>query len=369
MFDHRARTAALALCFSGFASTSLAAIQIAPPDDDQLSDPPGHLEKPDDPPGDRPEHPPTAPPRNPLSPIGVPIIQVNTDEAGMNILNDAANEPSIAVDPADPDNMAIGWRQFDTVNSNFRQAGWAFTTDGGQTWTFPGRIEAGNFRSDPVLDVDQSGRFYYYSLRSNFLTDFFLSDDGGQTWGPRIPAFGGDKQWFTIDNSGGIGDGNVYGTWSVNAGCCGLRAFIRSTDGLNTVEEPIQVPLTPIWGAMDVGPDGALFITGIEPGNSSNFVVARSMNAQDPDESPVFEHVVVVDLDGRMTAFADPNPAGLLGQAWVAADPSRPGNVYLFCTVDRPGQGLELDAMFARSTDNGETWKLAETRDFTEAMR
>src|SRR4029077_17896535 len=40
--------------------------------------------------------------------------QVNVDAAGHNILGDAANEPSICVDPTNANRMAIGWRQFDS---------------------------------------------------------------------------------------------------------------------------------------------------------------------------------------------------------------------------------------------------------------
>src|SRR5205085_12652598 len=47
--------------------------------------------------------------------------QVNVDASGMNITGDAANEPSIAVDPTNHNRMVIGWRQFDSVTSNFRQ--------------------------------------------------------------------------------------------------------------------------------------------------------------------------------------------------------------------------------------------------------
>jgi len=61
-------------------------------------------------------------------------FQVNVDANHQNILGDAANEPSIAVDPTDGNKMTIGWRQFNTVNSNFRQGGWGYTTDGGTTW-------------------------------------------------------------------------------------------------------------------------------------------------------------------------------------------------------------------------------------------
>src|SRR5689334_626620 len=61
--------------------------------------------------------------------------QVNVDNNGQNITGDAANEPSIAVDPTDHNKMVIGWRQFDSVSSNFRQAGFGFTNNGGTSWT------------------------------------------------------------------------------------------------------------------------------------------------------------------------------------------------------------------------------------------
>ena len=37
--------------------------------------------------------------------------------SGNNIVGDAANEPSIAVDPTDGNKMTIGWRQFNSVQS------------------------------------------------------------------------------------------------------------------------------------------------------------------------------------------------------------------------------------------------------------
>ena len=88
-----------------------------------------------------------------ISPFGTfTSYQVNVDAQGNNIVGDAANEPSIAVDPTDGNKMTIGWRQFNSVQSNFRQGGWGFTTDGGIHWTFPGVLENNVFRSDPVLD-------------------------------------------------------------------------------------------------------------------------------------------------------------------------------------------------------------------------
>src|SRR5262245_58452928 len=84
-------------------------------------------------------------------------FQVNVDASGNNILGDAANEPSISVDPTDGNKIAVGWRQFDTVQSDFRQAGYGFTTDGGTTWTFPGVLQDNVFRSDPVTNSDETG--------------------------------------------------------------------------------------------------------------------------------------------------------------------------------------------------------------------
>ena len=109
--------------------------------------------------------------------------QVNVDANGNNIVGDAANEPSISVDPTDGNKMAIGWRQFDTITSNFREAGVGYTTDAGITWHFPGPLDNGVFRSDPVTNSDETGRFFYLSLLvNNFCGDIWRSINGGQNW-------------------------------------------------------------------------------------------------------------------------------------------------------------------------------------------
>ena len=63
--------------------------------------------------------------------------QVNVDASGNNRIGDAANEPSICVDRNNPNRMSIGWRQFNSVASNFREAGFAYTTNGGTRWIAP----------------------------------------------------------------------------------------------------------------------------------------------------------------------------------------------------------------------------------------
>ena len=288
------------------------------------------------------------------------MVQVNVDSNGNNILGDAANEPSLAIDQLDPSKMVIGWRQFDNINSDFRQAGYGYTTDSGQTWTFPGKINAGVFRSDPVLGSDSSGILYYNSLTfdgSNYLCKVFRSQDGGETWDSGIDAHGGDKQWMTIDKSGGIGLGNIYSSWTSYYSSCQPGFFTRSTDGGNSFESCIYVDGDPYWGTQTVGINGELYISG--GGSFGGAVVSRSDNAKDPGSIITWSNIAQVDLDGYISAYERVNPAGLVGQVNIDVDrsdgPGR-GNVYVLASVVRNSNSDSADVMFSRSADSGFTW-------------
>jgi len=276
-------------------------------------------------------------------------IQVNVDSTGANVLGDAANEPSIAVDPTNPARMAIGWRQFDTVESTFREAGVGYSTDGGLTW-HAGKIDPGVFHSDPVLASDALGKFFYMGAtieNARIVTHLFSSSDQGASWGPRVPAFGGDKEWMTIDRTEGPGRGFIYELWSEDP-----PTFSRSVDGGQSFQSPISIPLTPRNGTMDVGPDGTLYLVGSP--DYISFAVSRSTDAQIAAESPTFT-TVPVDLGGS-PGFGVPNGDGFLGQPWIAVDrsPGRLGWIYVLCSVQTPTD--PMDVMFTRSTDNGQTW-------------
>src|SRR5215216_5815289 len=139
MKSSTASTASLFLCLPWILSlTSLSAQTLAPIRKLPLNEP---LETSKNMPPAPPQKIETSP--RMISPHGVfTSYQANVDGNGNNILGDAANEPSIAVDPTDSNKMAIGWRQFNTINSDFRQAGWGYTTDAGIIWTFPGVLQA-----------------------------------------------------------------------------------------------------------------------------------------------------------------------------------------------------------------------------------
>ena len=281
--------------------------------------------------------------------------QVNINAAGNNMIGDAANEPSLAVDPTNPNRIVIGWRQFDDVTSDFRQAGYGFSTNGGYDWTFPGVLEPGVFRSDPVLDFDNQGNFYYNSLQSSFECDVFAIRDGGVVWGPPVPAQGGDKQWMRIDRTGGPSAGHNYSYWNDSFTTC-AGSFTRSTDDANSFEPCENIIGDPFWGTLAVDADANLYLTGTSGGN---IVVIKSTDAKDPGSPVTFDFSSPVDLDGGLGVAEPINPQGLLGQAWVDVDVSvGPGrdNVYVVASVERSSVADPADVMFAKSTDGGLTF-------------
>ncbi|MEI6410598.1 MAG: FlgD immunoglobulin-like domain containing protein [Bacteroidota bacterium] len=312
-------------------------------------------EKPDD-----PYIPSTAPhPTGPayrISNAQIFTTQVNVNAAGQDILFDAANEPSIAVNPKNHNEMVIGWRQFDDINNNFRQAGYGYTTDGGQHWTFPGVIDPGVFRSDPVLDFNADGRFYYNSLTVDLPTNTFTCNvyksTGPGTWDDGIFAYGGDKQWMTTDRTEGPGKGNTYAAWSYSYSACPGGNFTRSIDEVDSFEDCGLSDQNAFWGTMTVDPSGILYIS------SANGMVAKSATAQINNALVEWETFPAY-LGGVPQGFQanSPNPNGLLGQTWIASNHAQNdlnGQLYILASI-KPADDT-LDVMFIRSADGGLTW-------------
>lgn len=288
----------------------------------------------------------------------ISTVQVNVDEYGLNILGDAANEPSFAIDRNNPNKIAIGWRQFNTISSNFRQAGYGFSEDGGLSWTFPGVIDAGVFRSDPVLNSDLDGNFYYNSLTNNptYFCSVYKSSNGGADWDNGTFAQGGDKQWMTIDKTNGSGSGHIYASWTYAYSVCEPNFFTRSTDEGESYENCTSIPGNPYWGTLAIGPNGELYSGGSQ---GYDFLVAKSTNAQNAGEIVTWDFSTSVDLDGSISYGDGPNPGGLLGQTIIGVDTSNGpyrGYVYLLCSVSRHSNNDPADVMFSRSTNGGLNW-------------
>jgi len=303
--------------------------------------------------------------------------QVNVDAYGRDIVGDAANEPTIAVHPLDPNIIVVGWRQFDTIASDRRRAGVGYTVNGGQWWTagvlpVPPGQPANAGQTDPVLGVDASGVFYFWSELfdpSPYKQYVYRSYTGGATWTEPVmvanPPVHGDKPWFVIDRTGGIGHGNLYGGWTSFDGN-DYMVFTRSTDGGLTFSPPARLADQDGRQFMlhfAVGPDGELYAAWRHYPSNSIFVT-KSVNAQNPAMQPTFDALGaggVNGLDVRIDAGNDPgflpiNPVGF-HQIWLGVNRAtdiRRGWVYCVWSDNRYDV---CDIMFARSTNGGQTWE------------
>jgi hypothetical protein len=295
--------------------------------------------------------------------------QVNVNAQGMNIIGDAANEPSIAVNPLNPKQISIGWRQFNSITSSFREAGRAYSDDGGLTWVNIGPFEPGIFRSDPVLASGPDGTFFYQSLKveeSNgvpgiqgddlFLIDQWRSTDGGKNWFDKTPVFGGDKSWIAVDQSSDGSTGNIYAAWNTAGNGFFPNTFNYSVDNGQSYTSPEVIPRAPIFGTVAIGIDGEVFVVGTNGGANLesgliNLIRSNNITSQ---MLPDFNQITPLNMGGAVSV-GGVNPAGLLGQIWVAVDKSERhtrGNVYVFSSIDPIGED-PLDVHFKRSTNGG----------------
>src|SRR6266508_6160315 len=138
--------------------------------------------------------------------------------------------------------------------------GFARSTDGGATFTDGGTLPTNpnGDAGDPVLARNNStGRIYYATLQfSGSGIQVFRYDDIATTWQAPVQGAPGksgfqDKEWITVDNFAGDGNGNVY-LVARDFGVGNGIYFFRSTDNGNTF-----------------GPSGGTLIT---PGAQGAFV-------------------------------------------------------------------------------------------------
>lgn len=270
-------------------------------------------------------------------------VQVNVDEFGRNIPGDAANEPSIAQSVVDPDRFVIGWRQFDSVKSDFREAGWAYSHDGGESWKFRGVLEENAFRSDPVLMAGANGEFLYLSLTGSFKCDLFRSLDSGMSWQKPVPVPAGDKPWMTTDLSPGPGRGHIYAASD--------ERLMRSVDGGLTFEPKVTARM--FRGTLTAATDGRVYV--VAPG--SIITVSRSDDARFADQAPSFQIVGQFKFP-IVWGHGELPTGGLAWQPWIDVDRSDgpiSGRVYVL------GCGPYTDFMYGtvyitHSDDLGVTW-------------
>lgn len=301
-------------------------------------------------------------------------VQINTDANGRDKTGDAGNEPSIAVSPTNPLQIVIGWREFPTVNSDARKAGFGYSHDGGLTWTNGGYLDPppgwsqSTQQTDPVLGADSSGTFFYWSepFRPDAAQWIYPSTDGGVTWGTPSAAqspTNGDKDWMAIDTTGGVGDGHIYGGW--NHFNLGGQCFVRSTDGGNSFSTPVRIADaggTQWMMHFAVDPDGDVYAAWRNMSRNAIYIT-KSTNAKNAGTTPTFDafgsggyNGLDIKIDsGNDPDFLGINPVGF-HQIYLGIDHSNgPRRGWVYCLwADKRRDGSDI--YFARSNDGGFTW-------------
>jgi BNR/Asp-box repeat len=314
----------------------------------------------------------------------------------------AHSEPEIAENPANPLELVGGSKYFTDSAHYVFQIGYAYSRDGGCTWTDGGTL-AGFPRSELVSDVTfafgPADRAYAAVLFSGLSTPecgiaVFMSRDAGRTFGKPTLVFEeactsvfSDKPWISVDNTHGPTRGNVYVAWSYDYDascpysnfCFEELAFSRSTDGGKTFSPvrrvegsaPYCTNPVPHRPAGSTRCDAALGATPvIEPDGTLAIAYAYQdiLYGTHNHQSIPTRMLVITSHDGGQTWSPSPVlaatihdvPFQLLPDRFrnfalpaFAADPAAAGHLYLVWADERQHHA---EIVLSASRDSGQTW-------------
>ena len=278
------------------------------------------------------------------------------------------NEVTIAINPANPQNLIAG------ANLNYVY----FSIDGGYTWTQQRLASLYGVWGDPSVVFDADGNGYFGHLANppqslGYFIDRIIvqkTTDGGETWntgagiGFRQPKQQ-DKEWVAADISNSPHRNNLYVAWtefdsygsSHPADSSRIR-FSRSTDGGINWSTAITLSdrggncldgdATTEGAVPAVGPEGQVYVAWSGP---QGIVLDRSFDGGQTfgRDLPVAAHYGgwAQQVDGLQRANGMPVTGCDISQS-----PYR-GTVYVLWSDQRNG---DIDIFIARSTDQGETW-------------
>jgi PKD repeat protein len=284
----------------------------------------------------------------------------------------AQNEPSIAVNPSDPNHIIAAANDYrllaDPSAEHDVRAGYYVSFDGGNSWPGDGIIDISTIpdasaAGDPAIAIHDIHNVYFSYItfsRSSIAGGVAVSksNDGGLTWlAPVVVAWNSatefqDKEYLAVDTTGSIFDGNVYITWTRFANDAPIY-FSRSTDGGVTFSDPFQIS-DPSYDSNQgslpvVGPDGVIYVAWLNFDTGSIRMVKSTNGGQSfGDPFPVAD----------ITQIPSPLPGGGFRDnsfPTMAVDPVN-GNIFIAWSDFRNG---DADIYFTRSTNGGSTWSEA----------
>lgn len=295
------------------------------------------------------------------------------------------NEPAIAVNPANPQQLVVAWQVPASV---------AYSNDGGQSWIVAQGTAPKDYRVAGDVSVaydaaghallcyiafDNLGRTNYWAQGATRNGIFVRrSLDGGKTWeadastviahnsDPGIPFE--DKPWIVADTAGPH-PGNLYIGWTEFTLAASDLLFSRSTDGGKTWQKPIKLNSAPGLprddnGALEgfhgvVAPDGALYVIwddrdGIMMAVSHDGGATFSKDRRIINAGPGYFGITGVSRSNGFPQIGmDPHSGIEREKDLLGAAGKRGGNLYVSWSDYTNG---DVDVFVAASSDSGQTW-------------
>ena len=295
------------------------------------------------------------------------------------------NEPAIAVNPANPQQLVVAWQVPASV---------AYSADGGQTWTVAQGTAPKDYRvsGDVSLAYDAAGHalLCYIAFDKLGRTNYWAqgatrngifvrrSLDGGKTWeadaatviahnsDPGIPFE--DKPWIVADTAGPH-PGNLYIGWTQFTLAASDLMFSRSTDGGKTWHKPIKLNRAPGLprddnGALEgfhgvVAPDGTLYVIwddrdGIMMAVSHDGGATFGKDRRIINAGPGYFGITGVSRSNGFPQIGmDPRGGTEREKDVRGGAGKRGGNLYVSWSDYTNG---DVDVFVATSSDYGQTW-------------
>ncbi len=274
------------------------------------------------------------------------------------------NEPSVSVDPSNPQELTVG---ANNLSPGFAWLSSYTSTDGGLSWTgrlLPrtGPLAGFGEASDPAVVFDKNGTLFYGGLAFSFSQrgqpvdgSVFVSKstDGGVSFPQTVIVAAGsnslfnDKPYIAVDGTREAFGGRVYASWTAFSNTGDIMVAFSSNGG-TSFSTPVKVSTSPTnQGSLPiVGPSGELYVVWNDLTDHS-IVEARSTNGGVSFSAPltVSSYVPLPSPLPNSLFKVNNNPA-------AAVDDTN-GNVYVAWADYGPGNS---DVLFSRSLDGGANW-------------
>jgi hypothetical protein len=285
------------------------------------------------------------------------------------------DEVLLAGDPTDPKRL-LGCSTIRDQKRNVWTTVAYGSWDGGESWS--PAVESKDFldAQDPACALGPDGAAYFAALTEDAEhkrhMHVYRSGDGGKTWAPPVPLSGVDREYITVDATGGKYHGRVYinGTKSMRAiqgdtFATGVGLFLSQDRGEHFTGPVLRAGLGDTYvlgmGNSAILSDGTILSTF---GLMKSYESGRGIEENTPQRANAWLKVAVSNDGGE--SYSSVASVGDWWMPWppnktsvvptIAVDPGSEAfkdRVYIVWPDAKDGR---TDVLLAYSTDKGKTW-------------